>query len=145
MNDWYDEDDMTEEEMEEEDEEALRDLEAFLEANGTNREEFLWACSAGDRPNILQLLRLKGLEKKLKQVFWYAGAQVTHDIGAPRVSYGYVRVEDKPVLVWDPALLLEATKFTGNVDICPLVNGKVQVDFTFSDTTLHTKGFSEEG
>ncbi|MBQ0014724.1 MAG: hypothetical protein KBS82_05325 [Oscillospiraceae bacterium] len=75
--------------------------------------------------------------KLMKYLCKGSGATVQYFLHEPFTSVGYVRVTGENLEFGHPEWFDRAVELADNLDICPLTNGKIQMDFTFHGITKH--------
>lgn len=89
-------------------------------------------------PSILSVARYKQLEftyECMRYLMRGSGAKVTHTLHQPLKSIGVVTVEGSLINIPETDWFLKATEYASCVEIYPLVNGNVRMEFTFHGLT----------
>ena len=81
-----------------------------------------------DMRTVLSLLRCIRSGKDLS---------ISYQLNAPFKSMGCITVEGRNITITDPESFRKAVDIASNVDIYPLANGWVCMDFTFHGLTKH--------
>lgn len=71
----------------------------------------------------------------LKYLTRGTGAEVSYKFNEPYKSMGSVSVEAKAIMFHNPEWFSRAAEFANSVDVYPLTNGKMRMDFTFHGIT----------
>ena len=96
-------------------------------------------CEIDNKNKFINIPKVKGVmdtENLLRKVV-SKNAKVSHRLHEPWLSGGCVTIEGKEVMFLEPLALVEAASKADIVDMAPTLDGRVTIDFTFSNLTIN--------
>lgn len=72
------------------------------------------------------------------KTFASSSVKISYKVNEPFKNMGSITLEGKNILFNDPKVFLEIATLANNVDIYPLVNGKIRMSFGFNDIAKYT-------